>query len=81
MVALARQTENVDVEAWLKLHHGEEAEGQDMSMAWDTGRISAGIKVWRMVRTIAVLPSIMIQILLALLLGYLLFFDRGQGWK
>lgn len=81
MIALARQTENVDVEAWLKLQYGEEAEGQDMSMAWDTGRISAGIKVWRMVRTITVPPSVMIPILLALLLGHLLSFNRERGWK
>jgi hypothetical protein len=72
MLALARQTDNVDVETWLEKQYGEEGAGaQDVSMVCDTGCISAGIKVWRTVRTIGT-PSVVIQVLLALLLGYLL---------
>lgn len=69
MLTLARQTENVDVEAWLEKHFGkEDTRLQGVSTIRDIDEIPAGIGVWRTAETMVTL-SIPITIMLALLLS------------
>ncbi|KAI4217657.1 MAG: hypothetical protein LQ351_000253 [Letrouitia transgressa] len=66
--ALARQTENVEVAAWLETQFGEEGtRTQSTLIKRNTRRVRAGIRIWRLVE-IAITPSTGFRILVALLL-------------
>ncbi len=80
MLALARRTENLDVEAWLlgRAYGEDETREQEVAMLGDTGRILVDIGVWTTVEAMVILSTTIMVVLALLLDGFLPYLYEGS---